>query len=416
MKPIKRDFLIVGGGIAGVTAAETIRKHDSYSSIAILSLESFPLYSRVMLPSYARGKLSRDRVFLRTMADYEKAGIELWLGEEAVALDTKRNEIHTRTGKFFSYKKLLLSSGGNPSSWHTEDPGIIRLHTIEDADRLRALLIEAQVKEALVVGGGFIGLELIESFVSAGFSVGVVLKDSHFFSHVVDGAGAAILEENMKRYGVSEIYRDSLVTFVGRDQDRFELTTKSGGHIVSPVVGIGIGLTHNIEAFRGEGIKTGPLSDSGIYTDEYLRTDVENVFAAGDVAEYYDVIFEKRRMGGTWTNAFIQGRIAGENMVGMNTLFRHVSSYSISHLGLHITFLGVCTVGDKIEAFSRIWSTGNAYERFFFEGSILKGAALINRFQDKTALVRLIDSRHDLSGAKDAMHDPDFDINSLLKL
>ena len=414
MKPIRRDFLIVGGGIAGVTAAETIRKHDPYSSIAILSLESLPLYSRVMLPSYVRGKLSREQVFLRTRADYEKNGIELWLGEEVIALDVKKSEVHTRTGKFFNYGKLLLSSGGTPLPWYIEDPGIMRLHTIEDADRLRAFLIESPVKEALVVGGGFIGLELVESFVHAGFSVGLVLKDSHLFSKVLDSAGAALLEENMKRNGVSEIYRDSLITFVERDKNALKLIMKNGNQLLSNVVGLGIGLMRTIEAFRGEGIKTGPWPSGGIYTDEYLRTDVENIFAAGDVAECYDVIFSKRRILGTWTNAFIQGRVAGENMVGIKTPFRHVSSYSISHLGFHITFLGECAVGDSTEAFSRTWSTGNTYERFFFEGSVLKGAALINRFQDKTALVRLIDSRHDLTAVKDAMRDPDFDVNSLV--
>ena len=415
MKPIKRDFLIIGGGIAGLTCAETIRKHDPYSSIAILSLEVYPLYSRVMLPSYARGKLSREQVFLRKRTDYESAGIELWLGEEAVALDTKRKEVHTRAGKFFNYGKLLLSSGGTPLPWHIEDSRIVRFHTIDDADRLRALLDASPIKEALVVGGGFIGLELIEAFVSAGFSVAVVLKDDYYFSNVLDNEGARLLEENMKRHGVSEIYRSSTIAFVERDQNQLKLITKKGDHLSSPIVGLGIGLGRNIEAFRGEGIKTGQPPSGGIYTNEYLQTDVEDVFAAGDVAEYYDVIFKKRRIVGTWTNAFIQGRVSGENMIGRKTIFRHVSSYSISHLGFHITFLGECAAGDNIDAFSRAGFQGDAYERFFFEGGVLRGAALINRFQDKIAIARLIEEGRDLSRMKDAMRDPDFNINSLVE-
>lgn len=170
------DYLIIGGGIAGVTAAEAIRGEDPAGTIGILSDERHLLYSRVLLPSYLKKRIKRERVFLRTAKDFTRRRIDLYRDKAAIAVDIKRREVAAADGETFGYKKLLIASGGKtnrlPADWGGEQA--YGLQTLDDADRL--LVAIPNIREPLVIGSSFIALEFIEIFILNGVIPMVLTK------------------------------------------------------------------------------------------------------------------------------------------------------------------------------------------------------------------------------------------------
>ena len=335
------DYLIVGGGIAGVTAAETIRSRDRSGNILIVSKEREPLYSRVLLPNYVRGKIAREKVYLRTFDDYTKHGIDLALGQEVVGVNFDTRQVVTSEEKKISFGKILISAGGEVMPWDiagVASDRVLRLQTIADADRCRARMSGAS-SEAIVVGGGFIGLEFIESAVAYGYQAHLFLQEAHYFGDIYDLRGSEIIESNFARNGVA-VYPETSLSKI--EEDAAGLIARGGRDIMvkGAWVGVDIGVKRNLAVFAGSGLQIG----KGIRTDSFLQTGVPGVWAAGDIAEYFDPIFGQYRMLGNWTNAFMQGRIAGVNMSAEDSSgsmeFRTVSGYSITHLGLQITHIG----------------------------------------------------------------------------
>lgn len=395
------DYLIVGGGIAGVTAAETIRSHDRDGTIAIFSRETDPLYSRVMLPGYVRGKLAREKVFLRTLDQYAQSRIDILLGRDIIAVNFDTKEALTNEQETIAFGKLLIATGGVVLPWKVggvENPRVLYLQTIVDADRAREVLSGASggaQKQAMVVGGGFISLEFIETAFAYGFDTDLILKDKQMFADQLDEQAWDMIAENFRRHRIT-IHPETEVKNIETKKDQtLSVLTHTGTEITSAWIGVGIGLKRNVSVFQGTGIDI----RSGIRVNQYLESSIPRVWAAGDIAEYYDPILEEHMMVGNWTSAFLQGRVAGINMSAQRPdermEFRSVPAYSLANLGFHLTFLGKTRykADAHVEPIARAWPDGTGYERLFFENGILKGAVLINRFQDKNILTKFIESK-----------------------
>ncbi len=401
------DYLIVGGGIAGVTAAETIRERDSSGSVCVASEEPHPLYSRVLLPSYLKGKITREQVFLRRREDFKKNRIDLLLDAEAAFVDAVRKNVLLGSGERIAYKKLLIAGGGRVAPWHSagDDRRAYRLHTLDDADRLKNAL--PRIQAPLVIGSSFIGLEFLEIFVLNGIRPMLASRDPHFFFTKIEERGGELFADNFSRHGVTAFWAEEVRT-IRPSGDRLVAETESGRRIDCDAAAVGIGLERNREFLRDSGIALGA---DGIRTNEFLETSVPDVFAAGDIAEFYDVILGTHHCLGNWTNAFLQGKRAGLNMAGGREQFRAVSSYSITNLGFQITALG--ETSGASDAIVRSDKTAKEYERFFLRGGALAGAVLINRFQDRTHLARLIEQGTNIEEYREQMQEWDFDIRSL---
>ena len=492
----KYDYLIIGGGIAGVTAAETIRENDPRSSIAIISEESYPLYSRVMLPAYLKKKIARERLFLRKADDFLEKKIDLHLKEKVSFADFRKKEVGLANRTIFGYEKLLIASGGRASEWgqrqllgvdgrkaslfaespstdsasrasvNEDDPWafasgkrfsepssasvknfpgvrrgdeqsekqefIYRLQTLDDADRLSKALVET--KQPLVVGASFISLEFLEIFVVNGIIPAVLIRNNHFLEHILDPVGGEILRSNLEHYGIRVQFNDSVAEINKNTGEKLEITTKALRKIECDILALGTGIERNIEFLKSSGVE---LGEKGIRANEFLETSEAGVYAAGDVAEFYDLVLGIHHVVGNWTNAFLQGKRAGLNMLGERAPFKNITGYSITNLGLQITALGylgkpsnttlavpteVGTItkvsevdiqGKELETIVRADQTANQYERFFIKDGILVGASLINRFKDKPHLARLIENKVRVEEYKDKLRDFTFDINSI---
>ncbi|MDP3778913.1 MAG: FAD/NAD(P)-binding oxidoreductase [bacterium] len=401
------DYLIIGGGIAGVTAAETIREHNSDVHIAIIEREPYVLYSRVLLPAYLKGRITRSKLFLRTADDFTKKKIDIHHQETVVSIDPQHREIKRENGKVFTYGKLLLSTGGRVKEWGKQEDQhfMYRLQTLDDADRLFAAL--PSIKNPLVIGSSFISLELAEIFFLNHTPPTVLVRDPYFFGHLLDEQGGQMMHENFLRLGIKVDY-DDMVTHINQASTGAEITTKAGKKFPIDAIGVGIGIDRNLNYAKISGID---CMEHGIQANEFLETNQPDIFSAGDVTEYYDSISGRRRNVGNWTNAVLQGKRAGLNMLGQHGAFISVPSYSITNLGFQITALG--DTSNHEGAIVRIDKDHKRYARFFFKGDSLAGAVLINRFKDKAHLSMLIEKQVNIAQWRGQLADNSFDIHTI---
>ncbi|TSC73501.1 MAG: FAD-dependent pyridine nucleotide-disulfide oxidoreductase [Parcubacteria group bacterium Gr01-1014_70] len=399
------DYLIIGGGIAGTTAAEAIRSKDEHGSIAIISKEPYELYSRVLLPRYVEGALSREQVFLRTAEDYNKRSISLYSGEEATVVDINRKEVHTRQGAVFFYKQLLIAAGGRVKPWRaegSEDVPYMRLHTIDDADAFVSKLLKNRAQKVVIVGGGFITLELLNAFIPRGISnIHCLIPERGYWEDYLGREeGGKFLESRLEDKGVL-LHRGETVTKVGLTQEgTVEVFTTKRTSYTADMLAVGIGLDREVEPFGGGEVKV----RRGIVTNEFLETGAPDVWAAGDVAEFYHPVFGRHLLIGNWNNAFLQGRIVGLNMamqstkIGKKQAFTHIPLYAIDVLGMHVAFLGDVSAlpkgEDKRNYISR-FEEGRWFERFGLEDGKLVSAVFVNKFEDKRVIERLMQNQSD---------------------
>lgn len=395
------DYLIIGGGIAGTTAAETIRAHDASVSVAIVEREPHSLYSRVLIPHYCKKKIERERLFLRTTADYEKQHIGFYLDAATVGCDFERHEVtalvgETKSKEIFSYKKLLLATGGVPKplpaslSFGDAVP-MLRMQTLGDADAIVDAMAGALTKEAAVLGEGFIAMEFIETFFINGFRVHALCRGGLFGEKRLGVQGARMLEELYQKQGI-RFYKNIKDEEIAR---RDVWLAEKNKPFPIAVVGAGIGLARSLDIFSA--LKT----NRGIVANECLQTSNPDVYTAGDVAEWFDSIKGQYTVVGNWTNAFLQGRVAALNMLGQKTPLRVVPTYSITNFGVKLTIVGDIEEGDNV--WEEVGTVVRPFlRRVVFQNGKTIGGVLINQFSDKTRLVSLVEagaSKHDVEKA-----------------
>ncbi len=383
------DHLIIGGGIAGVSAAEAIRNRDAAATIAIVGDESHLLYSRVLLPHVVRGKVSEEKAFLRTREFFIERNIECVIGVAATRLDAASRTVAFSDGSEIGYGKLLVATGGAVRRLDcpgAADAGCLYLQTLEDAAALKEA---AKSGPALVIGGGFIALEFAMSFAHYGTPVVAVARGDGFFSRVLDDAGRRKLHAALAAHGV-EVRPNAAVRAIEIVGGRKIAQLSTGERIECAAVGVGIGIVPNVGWLAASGIA---LSE-GALVDDHLRASAD-VFAAGDVAEFMDARLGERRRVGNWQNALFQGKIAGANMAGGDAPYDAITSYSITCFDLPIAFVGAVDVRSD-ERVVRETAAGASLQFFLRENRVI-GATCVGPFSDRAAVTALITSGAPLS-------------------
>jgi NAD(P)H-nitrite reductase large subunit len=433
MKEFK--YLIVGGGIAGTTAAETIRAKDSDGSIAIITDEPYPLYSRVMLskPSFLLEKTPKANIWLKTDDWYKKNRIELVSGKSVVALDVVAKTVTVGGGEIFGYEKLLLAVGARARRWDipgADKKGIYYLRTLDEAKEIAAAMKTA--KRAVVIGSSCVAFEAIENLRSAGIEVAEVMLEKYFWEPMLDEEGGRIVEKVLTEAGV-KIFRQSEVKEVLGGENVDGVITKNGEKIGCDMILCGIGVIYPVEWAKAAGVKV----NRGVVVNEYLETNTPDVWAAGDVAEYSDVVLEEQCMAGNWMNAREQGRIAALNMMASfdpfdlvqgrpesgrtgdklrikKEKFRLVSFYTSHGFGLNVAFGGDIRLLPERTAISRGSAESARHTRLILHGGRIVGVAMVDRIFELGTIVKLIENRTDVSAKHKELSDPNFDLKAFL--
>ena len=289
--------MILGNGIAGQTAAEELRKLDADASVVMIAAERHPLYNRVALPRYLRGQVRREKVFMRTIEDYAKQNLEIHFETWATEVDVTNKVVRTNRGQEFSYDALLIATGGRPKPppWHGSDEvsPCIGFQTLDDTD---AIIEKADASErVLVMGGSFIGYELAEgvSFRKKA-QLTWIMRGPWFLRYVLDEEGGQLCRQLGEAQGVEFITSDEVQKF-SRLNGRFQADTVNGKHVEFDLLTYGVGLDYYTEPARGSAIEL----DKGIVTDAKLRTSAPDVYAAGDIAVFFDLMVERHNQMGT---------------------------------------------------------------------------------------------------------------------
>lgn len=409
---MKTQYLIIGGGVAGTTAAETIRQNDPSGSCMIISEEPYRLYSRIMLskPNFFLGKIPFDRVWIKSNDWYEENAITLTTGKRAVALDIKSKIVTLDDGTEITYQKLLLAFGAHVKKWDipgAEKNGIHYLRTLDDAQEIINTIKTA--KHAVVVGGGFVGFEMCEILQNAGIPVTLILRKSRFWSSLLDERSTAIIEDALEKHGVT-IMRNVEIKEV-RGNDTIEaVVLNDGTALPCDMAVVSIGTEHDLAWIKNAGVQT----DRGITTDEYLQTSDPDIFAAGDIAQFEDVVIGEQVKLSNWANAQEQGKITGMNMCGMRTPFRLVSSYIAQGFGISIAFAGNIHATKDHAVITRGATEGSSWSRIIMRDSKIVGATLINNVKELPTITKLIEKGADMTYNENKLSDPSYDLKSLL--
>jgi len=372
-------YVIIGNGIASIGAIEGIRKVDTENEILIIGAENAPAYGRPLISYLLAGKITPDRLALRPQEFYEKANVSLKLGTTVTGIDTAAKTVTTDKGEVIEFENLLIATGGipfTPPIPGSDGPDVYNFTNLAHAQTLISKAKE--IKRAVVIGGGLIGLKAGESLFDRGVDVTILELSPRILSLAFDEnaaslAGSRLAEVGLNvRCGVSakEIQRDKEGNLKG-----VHLT--DGDFLQCDVVVIAIGVVPNYALAKDNGIEV----DRGIKVDEHMRSSAEGVYAAGDVAQAKDLLFGEDRVIPIWTNAYNQGFCAGKNMTGANIEFTgSLAMNSISFYGLPTISVGTVNPPEGDDAYETAVALDEkkkSYRKLVFKNDRLVGYVLV---------------------------------------
>ena len=312
-------YLIVGGVAGGATAAARLRRNDEQAEIILFEKGKYISYANCGLPYYIGGIIQdREKLFVQTPEIFGKRfNLDVRTESEVISVDLGQKRVLVRNGKgeeyAESYDKLLLSPGAipvRPPLPGIDSEGIFTLRNVDDTDDIKKFLQTRDVKKAVVVGGGFIGLEMAENLWHNNIRVSVIEMADQVMTPV-DYSTAAIIHEHLRQKGVDLLLNESVISFE-RTASGLKVNFKSGRVIDTDMVILSIGVRPNNSLAVSAGLKIGERG--GIVVDKFLRTSDESVYAVGDVIEYPHPLTGKPWMNFLAVPANRQGRIAADNM------------------------------------------------------------------------------------------------------
>jgi NADPH-dependent 2,4-dienoyl-CoA reductase/sulfur reductase-like enzyme len=306
-------YIIVGGGMAADAAVRGIRGFDASGTIAILTAEKNPPYKRPPLSKALWKGEAVDSIWKKT----SEAGAEVLTSIVVTSVDTKTKSVATAEGTKFSYEKLLLATGGMVRKFPWDVEGIIYFRTFEDYKNLRSMTEKG--KTFAVIGGGFIGSEVAAALAMNNESVKLFFPEEGIGARIYPSSLSIFLNSYFQSKGI-EVHAKTGISGIEKKGSSYVVRTAQGRDFVVDVVVAGLGIVPNADLARSAGLTV----DNGIHVSEYLRTSDPDVFAAGDVANFYNAALEKRIRVEHEDNANVMGEVAGKNMAGAQRAYHHL--------------------------------------------------------------------------------------------
>jgi len=362
-------FLIIGGGIAALSAAAAIRKRNETAAITILTEESVRPYYRPALSDYLSEELEDKKFYVYSDDWYEEKRVEVKTSCQVTAIDTKARTVTVADGRSITYNKLIIATGARsniPPIPGAEKPGVYALRSYEDAQILKKAIQSA--KRAVVIGGGVLGLEAVWEMISQGVDVSVIENNPRIMPRQLDEGASERLQKLMTERGV-KLYMGIGTEEIGGEGQASGVKLKNGQWLPADLVLLSTGVKPNVELAQAAGINV----DRGIVVDTGMRTSASDVFAAGDVAQVVD------RLIGLWSISTEMGNIAGANAAGdwldykeptistMLAAFDH-EIFSIGEVNLPPEECRVIEVWDPIEDF---------YKKTYIQDGVMMGEIII---------------------------------------
>jgi NADPH-dependent 2,4-dienoyl-CoA reductase/sulfur reductase-like enzyme len=331
-------IIIVGGGLAGATAAETLRDEGFTGDVRILAAEPHLPYLRPPLSKeYFTGKAERDSIFVHPAAWYAEHDVDVVSGAEVTAIDTQAHELTLADDSTQRYDKLLLATGAAPRRVRVEGAdadGIHYLRTVEDSERLHKELA-AGGHRLVVVGAGWIGLEVASAARGYGNEVTLIGRETIPLQGPLGDELGAVFQELHESNGVVFKLPSDLVSFT-QDGGRVTGVVTDSETLPADIVVVGVGAVPNVALAESAGITV----ENGIAVDAQLRTSAADVFAAGDVANAYHPVVEQRMRNEHWATAIASGKVAAKSMLDQAVAFDEIPYFYTDQFDLGMEYSG----------------------------------------------------------------------------
>jgi len=381
------QYIIIGGGPAGATAALELRGLDPKGEVLIISNEDYQFYKRSKIISLVSASCSEDDVFHKGKTLYDEHNINFIHGHVEKVFPDKK-QVLLKDGKKFSYDYLLIATGGKPLvfPWKGVNlKGISTLYSLDDAKKVAEQACNA--RNVVVIGGGSIAMKAIQNFKKIGLEISIVEKASHLWPVGFDRKIARIVEKRIKEKGIRIYLNEEVVEFRGDNEKLTHVILKTGREIAADIAIITIGIKPNVDFLSDTYVRV----DQGVIVDNNLRTTIPSIFAAGDVAQIYDPLYNLPILHPTWGNAKKQGRIAAINMTGGKMVYKGaIPIQTIRIFGFQAIAVGITHSKKNYDEISWVSFEKELCRKFVVRNNKLIGALVLGKDIDKNILKPLL--------------------------
>lgn len=401
--PTGLRHVIIGNGVAGTLCAENLRKLDPTSDVALIGNEPYPLYNRVSLPPFLKGKATERKVIMRTVEAHVDKGIKLHLETDVVKVCASDKVVYTGDGAALPYDRLLVATGGRARDIAVKgaagNSGIYNFQTLDDT---KAIIAHAErASRAVIYGGSYIAYELADALCERGLQVVWIMRGSHLLHRILDNEGGAVVDAIARSHGVTMMPNDRIVEVCSRDGAFAGVKTAMGQRVEADLLCCGLGLDYNHGFMRDTGVHI----NLGIITDQYLRTAVPGIFAAGDIAEALNLTTGEHEVMGTWDSATSHGKLAARNMLGEGMAFEEPSVYTSTMFHTKMRVVGRTPKPHAdYSALSHTDIARMTHFKLFFERDILVGAVAIGDMPRRAELLHLIRAHEPITDKHRLLH------------
>ncbi len=400
------EIVVIGCGIAGVTAATTLKQNSAEAHVTMYTDEKHPYYPRPKLYSILSAEAQPSDIYAFSKEWFERQGIMVHTGKKVVEIDTDKKELKFQDGSKANYDKLLLTTGAHPfvpPVKGVDKSGVFTLRSVEDALAIREYA--KKTGKAIVIGGGLLGLEFAASLRRLGQQVNVVEIFPRLLPNQLDADGAEVFKSQIEKLGIKFALGVKTQEILG-DQTVSGISLDNGNVLQGGLVLFSAGIRSNIELAA----KTGIRVNKGVVVDQYLQTSVPNVYASGDVAEF------DGRVYGIIPAAEEQSKIAALNMLGKKQEYHGtIPSNTLKVVGIDLASIGVANPeGSRYEEVKRIIREKGIYKKIVLDQGKIIGAIVFGDARAATAIMELMKLRKDVTRFKDGILEDTFDFRKAL--
>lgn len=376
-------YLIIGNGIAGLSAAKEIRNNDSEGSIIMISSEPYHTYYRIKLTEYLSKDFEETELLVNKDSWYEEKDIKVQLNKVVETIDVEDQKTRLDDGTEIKYEKLLIATGSRPFIPPIAGKykrGVLALRTLKDLKYIKNYFNKCN--NITVIGGGLLGLEAAWSLIKLGKNVSIVEFAPYLLPKQLDEELANKLKDKLVRKGFNIYLSSAADEILGKEQVD-GILLNNGQILKSDGVLFSVGIRPNIDLVRDTPI----AFDKGVIVNKYLETNIENIYAAGDVIEL------DGRIIGLWTSANEQGKIAGANMSGKTLEYTEPKLFT----SLILDDIKLFSVGD-VKNFDRVYEymEGDIHHKIFANNDRITGGILFGDIRDMSKLKKAVDERMDM--------------------
>ena len=414
--PVNSSYLIIGNGIAGVTAAEILRNEDATADITVIADDPFPVYYRPALKDYLAGRVLEDKLWARPNSFYQDHHIR-FLSDRVVGIQAGQHSVQVLSGHDIPYDRLLLANGARASRLNCPGTHLIGVTTLRTVADYQTVVSQLNVVRRIVVSGsGTLALETIETLRHRGYKVTHLLRRRTLWSEILDATASDLVLQQERRDGVEVRLEEEVAEVTGTNGRVSGVITTSGARIACDMVIMAIGVEPIIDFVKRSGIPCG----RGVQVNSTMRTVAPDIYAAGDILETTDAITGRTRVLGQWYPAIQQARAAAYSMLGLldpNYQLQTSTFYNATFLyGLNFASFGMTVIPKDGKGYQEITAdpAPRSYRKVILKDGIAVGMLSLGNRKEALAFKRAIDHKVNLLPIASQLFKQDFKLHEWL--